>query len=116
MKDTLEILEILKTLIRLDELDNSSERKGMEQKAEVFRRRPQPVLAQYDRCRGRRRKAVVGMDENGDCGGCHVRASRGLLLALQRGSEIQVCEHCGAYLRWETVFPNTSALPQTTTP
>ncbi len=101
MKDT---LEILNTLIQLDKLDHSPERKSMEEKAEALRRRlPQPVLAYYDRCRARGRKPVAVMSGDGVCRGCNMRASRGLLSALQRGDEIQVCEHCGVYLLREGV-------------
>lgn len=106
-----ETLEILNSLIQLDKLDKSPERKNMEGQAEALRRRlPQPVLAYYDRCRARGRKPVAVMIGDGVCRGCHMRVSRGLLSALQRGDEIQVCEHCGAYLLWTAVPSNVSEL------
>lgn len=110
MRDT---LEVLNTLIQLDKLDHSPERKSMEEKAEALRKRlPQPVLAYYERCCVRGRKPVAIMGDNGVCRGCNMGASRGLIAALQRGDKIQVCENCGCYLMWETASLNSTELLQ----
>ncbi|MBI4326720.1 MAG: hypothetical protein HY674_15865 [Chloroflexi bacterium] len=104
MKQTLE------TLLQLQELDGPSQPPAPPETVVALRKRlPQPVLAHYDRRRARRQKSVVVMDGNGVCGACLLRASRGLLAALQRGKEIQVCEHGGAYLLWDAASLNTSA-------
>jgi predicted nucleic acid-binding Zn-ribbon protein len=106
-----EIQQTLNALMRLQELDDSSKRQAPPEAVAALRKRlPQPVLAHYDRSRARRRKAVVLMCGNGLCGGCHMRASRGLLSALQRGNEIQVCENCGAYLLLEAPSLTDSSL------
>jgi predicted nucleic acid-binding Zn-ribbon protein len=110
LAETIFMKQILETLFQLQELDDPSKHQAPPETLAALRKRlPQPVLAHYDRCRARRRKSVVVMDGNGVCGGCHMRASRGLLVALQRGDEIQVCENCGAYLLWEAASLNTSA-------
>lgn len=106
-------LEILNTLIQLDQLDHAPEQSRMPEKVEALRRRlPPPILAYYSRCRTQGRKPVVMMSGDGLCRGCSLRASRGVLVALQRGRDIQVCEHCGSYLLWETASLNAPAVTQ----
>lgn len=97
MKQTLELLR------QLQELDHPSKTKSAPDLVAALRKRlPAPVLAHYDRCRARGRNPLAAMSDDGVCRGCNMRGSRGLVAALQRGDEIQVCENCGRYLVWET--------------
>lgn len=96
-----EVHDILNILSELQELEDPSKQPvPPEALAALKERLPPSVLAHHERCRARRRKSVVLMGGSGVCGGCHMRGSRGLLSALRRGNEIQVCEHCGRYLLW----------------
>jgi predicted nucleic acid-binding Zn-ribbon protein len=97
-----EISETLNTLLQLYNLDKSSDRENKLEKAEALRSRlPQPVLMHYDRCRVRGRKPIAVISADGVCRGCNVRVSCGLILDVQRGDDIQVCENCGCYLIWD---------------
>lgn len=105
MKDTLTIL------LQLQELEDPSKHKAAPETVAALKKRlPSPVVAHYDRCRARKRKPVAVVSSTAVCGSCHMRLSRGLLAALQRGDEIQVCENCGTYLLWEAAPLNPSEL------
>ncbi|PYJ03695.1 MAG: hypothetical protein DME25_11490 [Verrucomicrobia bacterium] len=58
---------------------------------------PPPVLVHYDRFRARGKKGVAVV-RNQACGGCHMSVPIGLVSAVMRGEEIQLCENCGRYL------------------
>ena len=90
--------QILETMRRLQELDTVNHAAAPEAAAALRHELTAPVLAHYDRFRARGRKPLAIMTGDGVCRGCNMRASRGLVMALQRGEDIQVCENCGRYL------------------
>lgn len=103
MKTTLE------ALLQLQELDKHPRRRAVPESADSLRKRiPADVLLHYDRYRARGRKVTATVNNNGVCGGCHVSVTRGLIVALQRGDQIQVCGNCGRYLMLENA-PATQA-------
>ena len=64
---------------------------------EALRGKAPEVLAHYERLilRGKKGVAVV---RNGVCGACHLRITRGNLVALARPNEVQQCDNCGCHL------------------
>lgn len=89
---------VIETMQQLQELETAPQPAAPEAVAKLRKKLPTPVLAHYDRFRARGRKPLAIMSGDGVCRGCNMRASRGVLMDLQRGDEIQVCEHCGRYL------------------
>src|SRR3974390_1293150 len=54
-------------------------------------------LCHYDRLRARGKKGLASV-RNQVCTGCHMRVPIGLLTALMRDEDVQLCDSCGRYL------------------
>lgn len=99
MKDT---NEILNTLVQLEKLEREAGRNASQEETELLKKQlPPPVVAYYNRCRVSGRKMVAAIGSDGLCDACQASAPRSLMLALQRGDRIQVCDQCGCYLLWD---------------
>lgn len=70
---------------------------------------PTSLLGHHDRAisRGRRSLAEV---RKGICGVCHLRLPKGHFRA-KLVSELDLCDHCGAFLEWPTASRTPQAAP-----
>jgi predicted nucleic acid-binding Zn-ribbon protein len=90
---------LMQNLLKLQTLE-FNETKGAAAAAEIAALRgkiPAPILGHYDRLRERGKKAVAVV-KNQVCTACHMRPTLGVLMTLQHGQDIQLCENCGRYL------------------
>lgn len=63
---------------------------------------PGPVLAHFDRLLSRGRKGVAEV-VNGVCSGCHLRLPAATSARGATHDDLEICEHCGAYLTFPAV-------------
>ncbi|GAC1686224.1 MAG: hypothetical protein NVS9B3_04590 [Gemmatimonadaceae bacterium] len=59
---------------------------------------PRPLLAKYDRVRGRKRAGAVFPLRNGACGSCDTAIPLQRRNVMQRTGEVEMCEACGVLL------------------
>jgi predicted nucleic acid-binding Zn-ribbon protein len=99
--DAKQLLEALLKLQELElderELDDAAEREAETRIAELRLQIPRPILNHYDRLRVRGKRGLVAVRHQ-TCTGCHVQVTRGIVINLMHGEDIQVCENCGRYL------------------
>jgi hypothetical protein len=95
----METKNLLQNLLKLQALEfgEAEEREMEKQIAELRVGIPLPILGHYDRLRERGKKGVAAV-RNQVCTGCHMRVPRASVIYLMQGTDIQVCESCGAYL------------------
>lgn len=60
---------------------------------------PAPVLAHFDRLIARDRAGVAEV-HHGVCGACHLRLPAAITAVGDKSDDLQLCESCGAYLRF----------------
>jgi predicted nucleic acid-binding Zn-ribbon protein len=76
--------------------------------AELRARVPVPVLAHFDRMIAQGQKAVAEV-HHGVCGACHLRLPTVITVEGTDHSDLQLCENCGAYLRFPEAEPGLVA-------
>ena len=76
---------------------------------------PPPILAHYDRLVSRGKKGVAVARE-GSCSECHLQLTKGRLLGLAAGSDVQICDNCGRYLSLPEEISARLTSPETTQP
>jgi predicted nucleic acid-binding Zn-ribbon protein len=76
-----------------------------QQRIESLRRSiPEPILGHYNRLRARG-KSGVSLMRGGVCTGCHMKLASGVVAAVIRGDDINICDSCGRYLKLEPQAP-----------
>lgn len=98
--------ELLENLSRLQSFD-FAETESADAESQIAGLRakiPAQILGHYDRLIARGKKGIVPV-RNQICSGCHMRVPLGVILTLQRGDDIQVCDCCGRYLFLELEKP-----------
>ncbi|HUB87294.1 MAG TPA: C4-type zinc ribbon domain-containing protein [Verrucomicrobiae bacterium] len=78
----------------------SSETQNENDEVVIFELRntiPAQILGHYDRLVARGKKGIAAVRHQ-TCTGCHMNVPLAVVLALQHGEDIQLCENCGRYL------------------
>ena len=91
--------EILKSLVKLQdlELSKAQDEDSEKLKAELRRKIPAPILVHYDRLMARGKKGITAVRHQ-TCSGCHMRLPIGVVSTLMHATDIQLCDSCGRYL------------------
>jgi len=109
--------ELIENLLKLQSLtSDKTAAAGMVKQIDTLRSAiPAPVLLHYDRLVVRGKKGMAGV-RNQVCTGCHMQVSRGTVMTLMRGDDIQICASCGRYLYLLPELPAVAVEKRTPTP
>lgn len=95
-----EPMKVIEHLLKLQEIEFGplpDTPESLQQASALRAEVPPPLLAHYDRLKGRGKKGVAVVD-HGVCGGCRMRIPSGLHAALIRDEDIATCDYCARYL------------------
>jgi len=103
---------LLQNLIKLQSLGSGGgeDKKNEIALAELRAQIPSPILGHYDRLVARGKKGVAVVHGQ-VCSGCHMQVPLGVVLTLQHGQDLQLCESCGRYLCLPPADKNVPAGP-----
>jgi predicted nucleic acid-binding Zn-ribbon protein len=96
-------LEELYTLLDGTEKSTAPEKSSPQitRTIELLRKKiPKIVLSHFDRMRLRGKKPIAPV-RNAVCMACHLQIPRGHYVAMQRSSEIDICDNCGTFVYLE---------------
>lgn len=89
---------LLQNLVKLQSLETGVKDKSVETSVAQLRSQiPPPILGHYDRLVARGKKGLAAVHGQ-VCSGCHMQVPLGVVLTLQHGQDLQLCENCGRYL------------------
>ena len=91
--------DLLQNLIQLQTLDFGDVKTGAVEaaRAALRSRVPAPILGHYDRLVARGKKGVAAV-RGQVCSACHMQVPLAVVMRLQHGLDLQLCENCGRYL------------------
>jgi len=91
--------EIMRKLFELQtlEFDTTLRPDTEERIAELRLTIPLPILSHYERM-GTRGKKGVALVSHQTCTGCHMRVPLGVVLNLNHGNDVFLCDNCQRYL------------------